>query len=359
MHTHTHTQALGLPPPSAFCSTVYRGRGVPKVMGRVVEEVVADNDDDEDHEYENDYMIPELLPFEINAERLRIMHELGAGQFGQVFAAWLEPGEDSGSSGGDSDSRLSEEKEGRLVAVKSCKAPPEDMLATRQFMQEAQTLARFNHENVLGLIGVVTEEKPLRIVIEHVPYGDLKAVLKGCRRNSIVVNELEKMHIAMQVASGMDHLVQKKFVHRDLAARNVLLGRYCSVKIADFGLSRQLEDETQNYIVRSRCLLPVKWMAPESLLARVFTHASDVYSFGVLMWEVETQAKTPWKKSSTEDVVRRVKAGECLPCPSSCPQAVYDIMLRCWKEVSCCPMPLLAVVLLCWVGGVSVLLRLR
>lgn len=297
---------------------------------RTIEEVVDndDGDDDDDHDYENDYCMPELLPFEIEASRLQVMHELGAGQFGQVFAAWLTPCRHEQAA-----ERSAEERDGRLVAVKSCKAGTEDVVAIKQFMKEAVTLARFDHENVLRLIGVITQDKPLRIIIEHMPYGDLKAVLKGCRRNSIVVTALEKMHIMMQVAAGMDHLVSKKFVHRDLAARNVLLGRYCGVKIADFGLSRQLEDETQNYIVRSRCLLPIKWMAPESLIARVFTHASDVYSFGVFMWEVETQAKTPWKGNSTDDVMRRVKAGERLPSPSRGSDTAYTLMQRCWKEV--------------------------
>ncbi|EGD72327.1 TK protein kinase [Salpingoeca rosetta] len=288
---------------------------------------VVDEDEDDAHDYENDYIIPELLPFEIEASRLQVMHELGAGQFGQVFAAWLAP-----CTHPQAADRTCEERDGQLVAVKSCKAASEDVVAVKQFMQEAETLARFSHENVLKLIGVITQQKPLRIIVEHIPYGDLRAVLKSCRRNSIRVNALEKTHITTQVAAGMAHLTAQGFVHRDLAARNVLLGRYCAVKIADFGLSRQLEDETQNYIVRSRCLLPIKWMAPESLIARVFTHATDVYSFGVFLWEVETQAKTPWKGSSTDEVVRRVRAGERLPCPSKCSDGVYDIMKLCWHE---------------------------
>lgn len=284
--------------------------------------------DEETHDYENDYLDPSLIVYEIDASQLKIMQELGSGQYGQVFAAWLSPTKNEQAA-----HRSTKEQIGSLVAVKSCKTNMDDISALKQFMNEALTLSQFDHDNVLRLIGVVTQEKPLRIIIEHMPYGDLRALLKGCRRNGISVTALEKVYIMKQVAAGMEHLVSKKFVHRDIAARNILLGHYCTVKIGDFGLSRQLADDVQYYIVQSRCLLPIKWMAPESLVGRVFTHATDVYSFGVFLWEVETQAKSPWKGMNTEMVVRKVGKGDRLSCPSGCPKAIYNLMKKCWKNV--------------------------
>lgn len=65
---------------------------------------------------------------------------------------------------------------------------------------------------------------------------------------------------------------------RDIAARNILVSSDDCVKLADFGLSRWVEE--QSYYKASKGVLPIKWMAPESINYRRFTTASDVWMFG-------------------------------------------------------------------------------
>lgn len=68
------------------------------------------------------------------------------------------------------------------------------------------------------------------------------------------------------------------YFYRDIAARNVLVSTPHAVKLADFGLSRVLDN--QSYYKSSKGKLPIKWMAPESINFRRFTTASDVWMFG-------------------------------------------------------------------------------
>lgn len=64
-------------------------------------------------------------------------------------------------------------------------------------------------------------------------------------------------------------------IHRDLAARNVLVSEDYVLKIADFGLARDVHGHDY-YRKTTDGRLPVKWMAPEALFQRVYTTQSDV-----------------------------------------------------------------------------------
>lgn len=73
------------------------------------------------------------------------------------------------------------------------------------------------------------------------------------------------LHVVAQIASGMRYLATLNFVHRDLATRNCLVGENFTIKIADFGMSRNLY-AGDYYRVQGRAVLPIRWMAWECIL---------------------------------------------------------------------------------------------
>jgi proto-oncogene tyrosine-protein kinase Met len=129
----------------------------------------------------------------------------------------------------------------------------------------------------------------------------------------------------------MDYLSKRRFVHRDLAARNCLLDANLSVKIADFGLSRDIY-EKDYYRVRNVCKIPIKWMSPESIEKHIYNTKTDVWSYGVLVWELFTRGITPYLQINNDFIFHHLKQGNRLRKPKYCPKIIYLILLKCWSE---------------------------
>lgn len=100
-------------------------------------------------------------------------------------------------------------------------------------------------------------------------------------------------------------------------------------QLADFGLSRWVED--QSYYHSSKGMLPIKWMAPESINFRRFTTASDVWMFGVCVWEILMEGVKPFQGIKNSDVIGKLENGERLPLPNNCPPRLYSLMSQCWS----------------------------
>ncbi|CAG2060106.1 unnamed protein product [Timema podura] len=206
-----------------------------------------------------------------------------------------------------------------------------------EFLNEASVMKAFNTHHVVRLLGVVSQGQPVLVIMELMPFGDLKSYLRSHRPDvsddpTIHPPTLKRiLQMAIEIADGMAYLSAKKFVHRDLAARNCMVAEDLTVKIGDFGMTRDIY-ETDYYRKGTKGLLPVRWMAPESLKDGVFTSFSDVWSYGVVLWEMATLASQPYQGLSNDQVLRYVIEGGVMERPENCPDKLYELMRQCWQH---------------------------
>ncbi|KAG7200756.1 hypothetical protein KM043_001302 [Ampulex compressa] len=256
-----------------------------------------------------------------------LLQELGEGAFGKVYKGELQTGNKCEAP--------------IYVAVKTLKenASPKTQ---SDFKREVDLMTDLRHPNIICLLGVILKGEPMCMLFEYMTQGDLhEFLICHSPRSDVPLNngsgkileQPEFLHIALQIASGMEYLASHHYVHRDLAARNCLVGDNLTVKISDFGLSRDIYS-SDYYRVQSKSLLPVRWMPPESILYGKFTTESDVWSFGVVLWEIYSYGLQPYYGYNNQEVIDMIRSRQLLPCPEDCPTMIYSLMIECWHEVA-------------------------
>lgn len=262
-------------------------------------------------EYIHKTYIPDT--WEIPRNQIDLIKEIGQGSFGMVYEGLLNS---------------------KPCAVKTVNAQASDS-EKKEFLNEASVMKAFNTYHVVKLLGVVSLGEPVYVVMELMPKGDLKSFLRShrpdmCDPHARPPSVRRLLQMSAEIADGMAYLSAKKYVHRDLAARNCMVSENLTVKIGDFGMARDIY-VGDYYRKGTRGLMPVRWMAPESLRDGIFLSASDVWSYGIVLYEMITLAAQPYQGLTNDQVLRYVMDGGIMERPENCADKMFMLMKQCWK----------------------------
>eukprot|EP01119_Soliformovum_irregulare_P004949 TRINITY_DN1616_c0_g1_i4.p1 TRINITY_DN1616_c0_g1~~TRINITY_DN1616_c0_g1_i4.p1 ORF type:complete len:1417 (+),score=326.72 TRINITY_DN1616_c0_g1_i4:457-4251(+) len=252
---------------------------------------------DIDFEMTTKHFVPNIPGEDIDKKKM-----LGQGNFGQVYyGMWHET----------------------HVALKSL----HDIDGFKEFMKESELLKSFNHPNVVRFYGTTVIDGTPWIVTEYCDKGSLKDYVT---QHSPTLHE--SIMFAKGIATGMDALHSKNVVHSDLAIRNVLLHSHATglqVKVADFGLSKQMENDY--YTGSKEKSKPLRWCSPEVISADRFSTASDVWSYGVTVWEILSDGDKPYSQFAMDEVGSAIVNGQKLEKPEKCSDELWTILVECFQ----------------------------
>ena len=224
--------------------------------------------------------------------RYRLEKKVGEGGMGAVY-------------------RAVDDALGRVVALKILpRDKAQNEMLVRRFKAEARAAANLKHENIVGVYDSGEADGYLYIAMEFVDGIDVQNLLmrKG------VLSPKRSLDIIRQVTLALEHAFEQNIVHRDIKPSNLMIMRDGSIKLADMGLARSMDDGDSAGITRAGTTVgTVDYMSPEQARdSRSADSRSDIYSLGA-SWYYMLTGKAPFP---TGDLVNRITAHATEPRPN-------------------------------------------
>ena len=200
--------------------------------------------------------------------RYRVQSTLGAGGMAVVYKA--------------EDAIL-----GRTVALKTLHQRYAEVPSFRgRFRQEARAMACLDHENIVKVYDISQDGELPFIVAECVAGHDIGQLLGGHRNGHL--NEKFARRVAAQLLRALSYAHRRGVIHRDVKPSNILVTAAGTVKVADFGIARIVEEDGIDVGKPGEIVGSARYMSPEQLMGMEATQRSDVYSVGVLLYHCLT-----------------------------------------------------------------------
>lgn len=239
------------------------------------------------------------------ADRYEILDKIGAGGMSDVYKA--------------RDTKLAKE-----VAIKVLKQEfAEDVNFVTKFRSEAQAAAGLEHQNIVNVYDVGSENGMYYIVMEYIEGITLKTYIEKKGQ----LNFKEAVSIAIQVGRGIEAAHNKGIIHRDIKPQNIIISTEGKVKVTDFGIARATSSNT----IHADVMGSVHYASPEQARNGYVDGKSDIYSLGIVMYEMVT-GRVPFDGDTTVSVALQHLQEEIVTpsaYASDLPISLEKIILKC------------------------------
>ncbi|TVU01727.1 hypothetical protein EJB05_52813, partial [Eragrostis curvula] len=230
---------------------------------------------------------------------------LGSGSFGSVYEAISD--------------------DGFFFAVKEVSLMDQGLNAKQRIVQlehEIALLSRLEHENIVQYFGTDKGDGKLYIFLELVTQGSLAALYQKYHLQDSQVSAYTR-----QILNGLHYLHQRNVLHRDIKCANILVDASGLVKLADFGLAKEMSILSQAKSSKGT----IYWMAPEVAKAKPHGPPADIWSLGCTVLEMLT-GKVPYPDMEWTHALLKIGRGIPPEIPSTLSEDARDFIERCVQK---------------------------
>lgn len=208
----------------------------------------------------------------------------------------------------------------RYVVVKTIKVKKKNISELKSAQQEASFLKQLHHPNVIQFFDAF-QKSPTEfcIVLEYADAKDLNHYLKTHSN----LSEERILRIFSQVILGISYIHSKKIIHRDIKIANIFLFKNGLVKIGDFGISREISEES----LASTVIGTPYFMAPEILKAEPYGYPADIWAAGCVLFELMT-GDHAFTGITRDDLFDNIKFSETPDTPSRYSRELKSLLVR-------------------------------
>ena len=216
--------------------------------------------------------------------------------------------------------RATDEQLGRQVALKVLRdsAFPH---ARERFLREVRMIAGLQHPNVVLLYGAGEDQGVAWAAMELMPHSLSQELQQSGRFAAETLRA-----VARDVCQGLDAVWKQGIVHRDIKPSNLLRGSSGVVKVADFGLAKDLALELN--LTAADVVLGTPWyVSPEQAAGKAVGCASDLYSLGATLYHLAA-GRPPFESANALDVIVRHAIEPVPPLPPDVPESIARLIFH-------------------------------
>lgn len=190
--------------------------------------------------------------------------------------------------------------------------------------RELELHKKLKHPNIVQLFEINVIKDRIHMVLEYCKYGDLSNY-----QNKRPMHELYIQNFLHQLTNGLKYIRDLKISHRDLKPQNLLIKDNTILKISDFGLAKEYNDDDMDEDLKQTYCGSPMYMSPEILNYNSYDTKSDLWSIGIILFEMIT-GKPPYKAKNLKHLIEISKIPISLPpiYVNNISKECYDLLMK-------------------------------
>ncbi|KAJ6151252.1 hypothetical protein N7470_007846 [Penicillium chermesinum] len=243
------------------------------------------------------------------ADKYEILEKIGCGSFGIIR-------------------KVKRKSDGFILCRKEINYIKMSQKEREQLTAEFNILSSLRHPNIVAYYHRehLKASQDLYLYMEYCGGGDLSMVIKNLKKANKYAEEEFVWRILSQLSGLKGKQGQVTILHRDLKPENIFLGSDNTVKLGDFGLSKQM----QSHDFASTYVGTPFYMSPEICAAEKYTLRSDIWAVGCIMYELCAK-EPPFNARTHIQLVQKIREGKFDPLPDCYSPELKNIIGNCLR----------------------------